>query len=220
MCSTGTGVRGRTTGEGEPMTFLVANVNSVKLNFAHPYSENGDDVEGDVLLSSEPLEQVAVPTEHCPPELMATGAPVGAAAELGQSVCTTTSELDSGELTAHFVSLSIGTTPTTDYKAPFFPPYYINVLEEISNDNTHLDGKVKELLDQYYMDTGDTIEEAAVMSKPRKGTAQKKPLESERKKCSGQSAGEAYEKAMARHGDVTFQKLHKQLQKCPRQILR
>lgn len=172
-----------------------------------------------MVLSTEPLEQTAVPTESHPPELIGTCVPARPASERGQSLCTTSSDCDSGELTVHLLSLSIGTTPASNYKAPFFPPYYINVLEELSSDNTHLDGRVKKLLDQYYMETGesgDMIKGKAVMSKSRKGTDQKKRLGSERRKGSG----EAYEKAVARHGDATFQKFHKQLQRCPGQILR
>ena len=85
------------------------------------------------------------------------------------------------------------------YHGPYFPSSYVTVLEEPSEPKCT--PEVKKLLERYYRENPNF--------KLTSGLEQK-----------GTGSGEKYERSVAMHGDRTFQKFHKQLSRCPDQILR
>ncbi len=91
-------------------------------------------------------------------------------------------------------------TPHTTYSAPFYPPAYLCVIEEPEMSSSKQLQHAQILLKQYQRE--DPIMEPEFPSR-------------------GKSSGsEGYEKTAVKHGDRAFQKFHKQLEKCPRQLIR
>ena len=110
----------------------------------------------------------------------------------------------------------VDTSPTTNsdftavpqamYTAPFYPPGYLRVVEEDSEgvEIRH----ARDLLKKYQSENPD------IYSQTKEST--KKAASSSR----GKHESDAYEKATPKHGDRAFQKFHKQVIKCPQQLLR
>ena len=95
--------------------------------------------------------------------------------------------------------LCLDVAAPSPYHGPYFPSSYVTVFEEPSEPKCT--PKVKELLERYYRENPNF--------EPTSGLEQK-----------GTGSGEKYERSVAMHGDRTFQKFHKQLSRCPDQILR
>ena len=89
--------------------------------------------------------------------------------------------------------------PPSPYNGPYFPSSYVTVLEEPSEPK--YTRKVEELLERYYRENPN-FEPTSDL------------------KLKGSGSSEKYERSVAMHGDRAFQKFHKQLSKCPDQILR
>ena len=126
-------------------------------------------------------------------------------------------DASSDSIATHMEKLSLidhpvmQTAATSHYKGPHFPPSYVRVIEEPSED-AHTATKVKELLERYRRENDTTVNDFSDFSlKSKKGQTR---LDSRA------GGGEVYEKSVARHGNKTFQKFHKQLSKCPQQIMR
>ena len=119
-------------------------------------------------------------------------------------------DITTTSITEQMESLSIATV-TPQYQGPYFPPSYINVTEEPSEDLDTL-SKVEELLKKYHQENKDGLE----MGISGEGVKGRKGGRSQ----GTSSSGEKYEKSLAKHGDKVFQKFHKQLSKCTEQILR
>ena len=96
--------------------------------------------------------------------------------------------------------LCLDVAPPSSYHGPYFPSSYVTVLEEPSEPKYA--PNVEELLVRYYRENPNF-----------------EPTSGLELKGSG-SSSEKYERSVAMHGDRTFQKFHKQLSKCPDQILR
>ena len=178
-------------------------------------------------VSSKQLLQTEIQPECCLPQHVAATECTKPAGEQTQSTCSIDTAMVSENLYSRFLSLSVA-TPTkleSEYEGPFFPSFYVNVLEEPGDGETSFDSRARELLDQYRRETGDIGKDEAMKSKSRKGAAVHDIKKSKSKPRSaghskGQNSSEEYEKTVAKHGDVAFQKFHKQLLKCPQQILR
>lgn len=95
--------------------------------------------------------------------------------------------------------LCLDVAAPSPYRGPYFPSSYVTVLEEPSE--SQCTPEVKELLERYYRENPNF--------EPTSGLEQK-----------GTGSGEKYERSVAMHGDRIFQKFHKQLSRCPDQILR
>ena len=94
------------------------------------------------------------------------------------------------------------TLPTAAaYHGPRYDSFYINVFEEqsLTHDSSDMD-HAYELLQEYNRTSENGI--------------------TGREQSTGSGGGEVYERATANHGDTTFLKFHKQLSKCPRQVIR
>ena len=120
-------------------------------------------------------------------------------------------------------SLPVETKTPSLYKGPYYPASYIAVVEEPET----LGAGDHELLKKYESDHpffDFTMTGLAAQQKARK--KESGHHKSRRKEKDGYSkdgasgSGEMYEKGVAKHGDKAFQKFHKQLSKCPQQILR
>ena len=97
------------------------------------------------------------------------------------------------------LSLEVHAAKPAPYEGPYFPPSYVSVHEEPFEDK--YSAKVEELLKKYRKENPDFVPNSDVGLK-RNGSS------------------EGYEKSVAAHGDRTFQKFHKQLARCPDQIVR
>ncbi len=118
------------------------------------------------------------------------------------SVIDTTAAADTvPDTTTASTDSSLATTPHATYSSSFYPPSYLCVIDEpkdasLSKDMHH----AQNLLKQYQKEEPDTGSKL-----PSKGKS---------------SGGEGYEKAAVKHGDKAFNKFHKQIEKCPHQLIR
>ena len=87
----------------------------------------------------------------------------------------------------------------------YFPPCYISVIEE-PKEHTYTESEVESLLQKCPEALSD---ESATKSQLASG-----------KSDADRRGSERYEKAVPSHGDRTFAKFQKRLEKCPQQILR
>ena len=109
------------------------------------------------------------------------------------------------------------------YQGPYYPAGYVSVVEEPAVSTL----EAEELLKKYKYDhpnyDDSTINDPVSQQVRRKETGLGNSGQRQKGCRRGDSAndgGEVYEKGVAKHGDKTFQKFHKQLSKCPQQILR
>ena len=100
-------------------------------------------------------------------------------------------------------------------KGPHFKSFYLNVLSEPPSE--HGDSQQAEkLLQQYRLQN----QENEPMDHLEKLNSYDSQARSQSGSKSEQTGGESYEKAVAKHGDKTFEKFKKALSRCPNQILR
>ena len=110
----------------------------------------------------------------------------------------------------------------SSYQGPYYPAGFISVVED-QGACTASTVQVDKLLKKYRSDdpNSDLTEDGVVIQQGGgKGSGHLKGGKREEGVSCGTREGEAYEKGVARHGDKTFQKFHKQLSKFPQQILR
>lgn len=105
------------------------------------------------------------------------------------------------------------------YLGPCYPAGYVCVVEEPDSADTV---EVQKLLKKYKNNYPNCDFTVAPEGEGGKESKHRKSGQREKSSRHGDhiNGGEAYEKGVARHGDKTFQKFHKQLSKFPQQILR
>ena len=105
------------------------------------------------------------------------------------------------------------------YEGPYYPPGFISVVEESDTSTS----EIEELLKKYKNVRPNLDFTTNGLAMEQEGKKGRQSGRRQKGGCHGDGAGgggEVYEKGMARHGDQTFQKFHKQLSKFPQQILR
>ena len=100
-------------------------------------------------------------------------------------------------------------------KGPHFKSFYLNVLSEPPSE--HGDSQQAEKLLQQYRLQNQENEPMDCLEKLHSYDSQARSQSGGK---SEQTGGESYEKAVAKHGDKTFEKFKKALSRCPNQILR
>ena len=114
-----------------------------------------------------------------------------------------------------------GNTVTwSSYEGPYYPAGFMSVVEDPGACTTSA-VKAEELMKKYRSDHPNcdlATNRLVIQQDQEKGSGHHKGGIKE--KAVSNSEGEVYEKGVARHGDKTFQKFHKQLLKFPQQILR
>lgn len=118
------------------------------------------------------------------------------------------------------------------YVGPAYPAGYIRVTH--SSDGGQCDinkAKAVELLEHYSVENPDCLllrthqtsnnRLSSIHGKvSSRGGAKESNKGRDLKAVTKNNSGEAYEKSVAKHGDVAFMKFQKELDKCPRQLLR
>ena len=115
------------------------------------------------------------------------------------------------------------------FQGPHFGSFYLNVTGELLSEERSSQ-QVEKLLQKYQRDNqenwggwgglddeGEATKEKRKPSRPSHGSGSKTRSTDSRSEAGG---GEVYEKAVAKHGDKTFQKFKKVLSRCPNQVLR
>ncbi len=141
------------------------------------------------------------------------------------TVSCTVAKSATATITTQLTQLSLDnqTTPQPPqpscYHGPCFPPSYLNVIEEPSEDES-LAYEVKELLRKYRQESSEEVVEVDQVGPPRQRKGRRERKRNDQRQKSAVPGGEGYERSFAKHGDKVFQKFHKQLTKCPQQVLR
>ena len=107
---------------------------------------------------------------------------------------------------------------TASYSGPYYLAAFISVVEEPEID-AHEDER---LLKKYKIEplNGDFSSEAEWKKVNTHNGGHRQRGKAGRRGDAASAGGESYEKGVARHGDKTFQKFHKNLSRFPQQILR
>lgn len=119
----------------------------------------------------------------------------------------------------------VNTVTIPSYEGPYYPAGFMSVVEDLGACTAGA-VKVEKLLKKYKNDHPNcylTMDGLVIQQDREKGSEHHKGGKREKAVSCGavvNSEGEVYEKGVARHGDETFQKFHKQLLKFPQQILR
>ena len=141
----------------------------------------------------------------------------------GTQTSTTLVERQNGMETTIAVDMGRnGMEATTGaYEGPRYSAAYIRTVEEGESTTSSLDTEADKLLEQYQLENPDSLVGGlnVVGSGGRRHNRGTKVKRAEGTKADT-GGGEKYEKAVARHGDRTFLKFHKELSKCPQQIIR
>ena len=112
---------------------------------------------------------------------------------------------------------SVGVVATQSYRGPYYLAAFISVVEEPETSAF----EAEKLLKKYKIENHATMEiETGWNEKKVRDSGRHQRRKPGRHGDTTSVGGEAYEKGLARHGDKTFQKFHKQLSKVPQQILR
>ena len=133
-------------------------------------------------------------------------------------VACVTQNLDSLQLTGTWKKIE-SEHAMSPFTGPHFKSFYLNVVSEPSLDEHRESQHAEELLKKYRQENGWGGQESG------EGFARKKEQSSPdsavgRGGCQKGGGVEKYEKAVAKHGDTTFQKFKKTLSLCPNQLLR
>lgn len=125
--------------------------------------------------------------------------------------------MDVSSLTQNIESLNVSSLQHTPppLKGPHFKSFYLNVLSEPLSE--HGDSQLAEKLLQKYRLQNQENEPMDCLEKVRSYDSKARSQSGSK---SEQTGGESYEKAVAKHGDKTFEKFKKALSRCPNQILR
>jgi pre-rRNA-processing protein TSR4 len=138
--------------------------------------------------------------------------------DIESSIVDVTQNLDSLQLTGTWKKIE-SEHAMSPFTGPHFKSFYLNVVSEPSLDEHRESQHAEELLKKYRQENGWGGQGS------EEGFARKKEQSSPnspvgRGGCQKGGGVEKYEKAVAKHGDMTFQKFKKTLSLCPNQLLR
>ena len=138
--------------------------------------------------------------------------------DIESHVVDVTQNLDSLQLTGTRKKIE-SEHAMSPFTGPHFKSFYLNVVSEPSLDEHRESQHAEQLLKKYRQENGWGGQES------REGFARKKEQSSPDSPvghdgCQRGGGVEKYEKAVAKHGDTTFQKFKKTLSLCPNQLLR
>lgn len=106
------------------------------------------------------------------------------------------------------------------YTGPYYPPGYLQVIEEpttyVGTEITH----ARNLLERYQLNNPEVEHTLLETSPDQTGDKGRKGCKRKVGGKASHSEAEGYERVIPKHGDRTFQKFQKQLAKCPQQLLR